>query len=148
MSEKTLQTLFCPQLGATASKVFKPVIPLRCETNFSGTMVQLCAGCERPIVDRFLLNVLDRPWHVKCVQCCECNARLAERCFSREGKLFCKTDFFRYVSLILGCLKSVVDYMPVFSTIFYHWYYRITLNVLHPQFLFQEPSILRNSSFV
>ncbi|KAM7399857.1 hypothetical protein PAMP_019098 [Pampus punctatissimus] len=24
-----------------------------------------CAGCERPILDRFLLNVLDRAWHVK-----------------------------------------------------------------------------------
>ncbi|KAJ7995859.1 hypothetical protein DPEC_G00231090 [Dallia pectoralis] len=24
-----------------------------------------CAGCDRPILDRFLLNVLDRPWHIK-----------------------------------------------------------------------------------
>ena len=50
-----------------------------------------CAGCKRPILDRFLLNVLDRAWHVKCVQCCECKCNLTEKCFSREGKLYCKT---------------------------------------------------------
>lgn len=54
-----------------------------------------CAGCERPILDRFLLNVLDRAWHVKCVQCCECKCNLTEKCFSREGRLYCKNDFFR-----------------------------------------------------
>lgn len=58
------------------------------------TMVH-CAGCKRPILDRFLLNVLDRAWHVKCVQCCECKCNLTEKCFSREGKLYCKNDFFR-----------------------------------------------------
>lgn len=56
-----------------------------------------CAGCERPILDRFLLNVLDRAWHAKCVQCCECKCNLTEKCFSREGRLYCKNDFFRYV---------------------------------------------------
>uniref|UniRef100_A0A803SRV9 LIM zinc-binding domain-containing protein n=1 Tax=Anolis carolinensis TaxID=28377 RepID=A0A803SRV9_ANOCA len=56
-------------------------------------MMVHCAGCERPILDRFLLNVLDRPWHIKCVQCCECKCNLTEKCFSREGKLYCKNDF-------------------------------------------------------
>ncbi|NP_999810.1 Lim homeodomain transcription factor 1 [Strongylocentrotus purpuratus] len=72
-------------------------------------MVQVCAGCERPILDRFLLNVLDRPWHVKCVQCCECKAKLTEKCFSREGKLFCKNDFFRrYGTKCAGCLQGIL----------------------------------------
>lgn len=60
-----------------------------------GDMMVHCAGCERPILDRFLLNVLDRAWHAKCVQCCECNCNLTEKCFSRDGKLYCKMDFFR-----------------------------------------------------
>lgn len=60
-----------------------------------GAMMVHCAGCERPILDRFLLNVLDRAWHIKCVQCCECKTNLSEKCFSREGKLYCKNDFFR-----------------------------------------------------
>ncbi|KPP65379.1 LIM/homeobox protein Lhx5-like [Scleropages formosus] len=60
-----------------------------------------CAGCERPILDRFLLNVLDRAWHVKCVQCCDCKCNLTEKCFSRDGKLYCKNDFFRGVPPLL-----------------------------------------------
>ncbi|XP_041054000.1 LIM/homeobox protein Lhx1-like [Cetorhinus maximus] len=67
-----------------------------------------CAGCERPILDRFLLNVLDRAWHVKCVQCCECKCNLTEKCFSREGKLYCKNDFFRrFGTKCAGCYQGI-----------------------------------------
>jgi len=59
-------------------------------------MLLLCAGCDGPILDRFLLNVLDRVWHAKCVQCCECGCPLADKCFARDGRLFCRQDFFRY----------------------------------------------------
>ncbi|MED6232236.1 LIM/homeobox protein Lhx5 [Ataeniobius toweri] len=71
-------------------------------------MMVLCAGCERPILDRFLLNVLDRAWHAKCVQCCECNCNLTEKCFSRDGKLYCKMDFFRrFGTKCAGCLQGI-----------------------------------------
>ncbi|TNN01426.1 hypothetical protein fugu_010808 [Takifugu bimaculatus] len=67
-----------------------------------------CAGCERPILDRFLLNVLDRAWHVKCVQCCECKCNLTEKCFSREGRLYCKNDFFRrFGTKCGGCFQGI-----------------------------------------
>ncbi|EMP37708.1 Protein AATF [Chelonia mydas] len=67
-----------------------------------------CAGCKRPILDRFLLNVLDRAWHVKCVQCCECKCNLTEKCFSREGKLYCKNDFFRcFGTKCAGCSQGI-----------------------------------------
>ncbi|XP_040193761.1 LIM/homeobox protein Lhx1 isoform X2 [Rana temporaria] len=67
-----------------------------------------CAGCERPILDRFLLNVLDRAWHVKCVQCCECKCNLTEKCFSRESKLYCKNDFFRrFGTKCAGCSQGI-----------------------------------------
>ncbi|KAE8285363.1 LIM/homeobox protein Lhx5 [Larimichthys crocea] len=71
-------------------------------------MMVHCAGCERPILDRFLLNVLDRAWHAKCVQCCECNCNLTEKCFSRDGKLYCKMDFFRrFGTKCAGCLQGI-----------------------------------------
>ncbi|CAL8362717.1 unnamed protein product [Lota lota] len=67
-----------------------------------------CAGCDRPILDRFLLKVLDRTWHVKCVQCCECKSNLTEKCFSREGRLYCKTDFFRrFGTKCGGCAQGI-----------------------------------------
>ncbi|XP_023217914.1 LIM/homeobox protein Lhx5-like [Centruroides sculpturatus] len=70
-------------------------------------MVQ-CAGCDRPILDRFLLHVLDRSWHAKCVQCCECKCNLTEKCFSRDGKLYCRNDFFkRYGTKCAGCAQGI-----------------------------------------
>ncbi|CAL9685783.1 unnamed protein product [Knipowitschia caucasica] len=68
-----------------------------------------CASCEKPIADKFLLKVLDRPWHVKCVQCCECKCSLSEKCFSREGRLYCKNDFFRrFGTKCGGCAQGIL----------------------------------------
>ncbi|KAK7087227.1 LIM/homeobox protein Lhx1-like isoform X2 [Littorina saxatilis] len=67
-----------------------------------------CAGCERPILDRFLLNVLDRQWHVKCVQCSDCKCNLTEKCFFKEGHLYCRSDFFRrYGTKCAGCTQGI-----------------------------------------
>ncbi|XP_076434654.1 uncharacterized protein LOC143274666 [Babylonia areolata] len=67
-----------------------------------------CAGCERPILDKFLLNVLDRDWHVKCLQCCECKSNLTEKCFFRDGQLYCRTDFFRrFGTKCAGCTQGI-----------------------------------------
>lgn len=71
-------------------------------------MIQ-CAGCELPILDRFLLSVLDRSWHAKCVQCCECKCNLTEKCFSRDGKLYCRNDFFkRFGTKCAGCSQGIL----------------------------------------
>ncbi|XP_044079390.1 LIM/homeobox protein Lhx1-like [Siniperca chuatsi] len=68
-----------------------------------------CSSCEKPILDRFLLKVLDRPWHIKCVQCCECKCTLTEKCFSREGRLYCKNDFFRrFGTKCDGCAQGIL----------------------------------------
>ncbi|CAL1266981.1 LIM/homeobox protein Lhx5-like isoform X1 [Argiope bruennichi] len=70
-------------------------------------MVQ-CAGCDRPIMDRYLCSVLDRSWHAKCVLCCECKCTLQEKCFSREGKLYCRNDFFkRFGTKCSGCSQGI-----------------------------------------
>ncbi|GIX78203.1 hypothetical protein CEXT_27111 [Caerostris extrusa] len=53
-----------------------------------------CAGCEQPILDRFILKVLERSWHGKCLKCIDCQAQLADKCFARNGQVFCKDDFF------------------------------------------------------
>jgi len=79
----------------------------------AGGMLLLCAGCDGPILDRFLLNVLDRVWHAKCVQCSECRCALADKCFARDGRLFCRQDFFRYVKRHHAHALSCQRFCPV-----------------------------------
>ncbi|XP_026468321.1 LIM/homeobox protein Lhx3 isoform X1 [Ctenocephalides felis] len=63
-----------------------------------------CGGCHELILDRFILKVLERTWHAKCLQCSECGAQLADKCFARNGQLYCKEDFFkRYGTKCSGC---------------------------------------------
>ncbi|XP_072015512.1 LIM/homeobox protein Lhx3-like isoform X3 [Amphiura filiformis] len=67
-----------------------------------------CAGCEQPILDRFILKVLDRSWHAKCLQCADCGTQLSDRCFSRGGQVFCKEDFFkRFGTKCSACDKGI-----------------------------------------
>lgn len=61
----------------------------------SPSSIALCAGCNLPILDPYLYNVLDLPWHQACIHCFDCHIPLTEKCFSREGKLFCRDDFFK-----------------------------------------------------
>ncbi|CAG0879887.1 unnamed protein product, partial [Cyprideis torosa] len=56
---------------------------------------QFCAGCDKPILERWVMHVTNRTWHARCVRCSVCRGTLEERCFSRDGKLFCKDDFFK-----------------------------------------------------
>ncbi|XP_044763435.1 LIM/homeobox protein Lhx5 isoform X2 [Coccinella septempunctata] len=78
----------------------------RCEP--AAGMLIACAGCDKPILDKFLLNVLERPWHASCVRCFDCHAPLTDKCFSRESKLFCRSDFFRrYGTKCGGCGQGI-----------------------------------------
>lgn len=60
-----------------------------------GKMIVCCNGCQKPITGKFLVTVLERTWHAECVRCTDCGCALTDKCFSREGKLFCRSDFFR-----------------------------------------------------
>ena len=67
------------------------------ESGYPHELLQHCGGCGEPIIDRYLLNVLDKTWHASCVRCVDCNLPLTEKCYSRDGRLFCRDDFFRLV---------------------------------------------------
>ncbi|XP_019871244.2 LIM/homeobox protein Lhx3 isoform X7 [Aethina tumida] len=63
-----------------------------------------CGGCHELILDRFILKVADRTWHAKCLQCSDCRIQLTDKCFARNGQLFCKDDFFkRFGTKCAGC---------------------------------------------
>ena len=57
---------------------------------------QICARCSQPIVDSHLTLLMDLCWHEKCVICDDCGEILKVSCYSRNGDLFCKEDFYKY----------------------------------------------------
>ncbi|XP_026568380.1 LIM/homeobox protein Lhx3 [Pseudonaja textilis] len=70
--------------------------------------IPLCAGCNQHIVDRFILKVLDRHWHSKCLRCHDCQVQLAEKCFSRGESVYCKEDFFkRFGTKCAACQQGI-----------------------------------------
>ncbi|XP_072908957.1 LIM/homeobox protein Lhx3 isoform X1 [Hemitrygon akajei] len=70
--------------------------------------IPLCAGCNQHIVDRFILKVLDRHWHGKCLKCSDCQKQLTEKCFSRGDSVYCKEDFFkRFGTKCAACQQGI-----------------------------------------
>jgi len=55
----------------------------------------VCSHCKKPILDKYVLTVLDQPWHPGCVRCADCGSVLNEKCFARDGSLFCRKDFYK-----------------------------------------------------
>ena len=56
-----------------------------------------CIGCSREIRDPFILRVAPNlTWHAACLKCEECQQYLDENCtcFVRDGKTYCKQDYF------------------------------------------------------
>lgn len=82
-----------------------------------------CAGCARPILDRFLLHFLDKTWHSGCVKCQMCRKLLDEKCFYKEGKIYCREDFYRcFGPKCAGCGSGIVpqDYVRKAREKVYH----------------------------
>ncbi|XP_043275864.1 LIM/homeobox protein Lhx3 isoform X4 [Venturia canescens] len=63
-----------------------------------------CGGCQEAILDRYVLRVLERCWHARCLTCRDCGARLTNKCFAKNGHVFCKDDFYkRFGTKCAGC---------------------------------------------
>uniref|UniRef100_A0A8C5J641 LIM homeobox transcription factor 1-alpha n=1 Tax=Junco hyemalis TaxID=40217 RepID=A0A8C5J641_JUNHY len=68
----------------------------------------VCEGCQRVILDRFLLRLNDSLWHEQCVQCASCKEPLQTTCFYRDKKLYCKLDYEKLFAVkCAGCLEAV-----------------------------------------
>ncbi|KAL5011426.1 hypothetical protein ScPMuIL_009977 [Solemya velum] len=69
---------------------------------------EICAGCQRPIEDRFLLKVMENSWHEQCLQCTICQMPLTGSCFARDRKIYCKLDYDKlFGTKCNGCLQSI-----------------------------------------
>ncbi|CRK93492.1 CLUMA_CG007028, isoform A [Clunio marinus] len=95
----------CDILRKSPSSDYRvPLINLDDLPKFLLATIPKCGGCHEFILDRFILKVSDRTWHAKCLQCNDCHAQLNEKCFIRNGQLFCKDDFFkRYGTKCASC---------------------------------------------
>lgn len=65
-----------------------------------------CAGCGAKIIDRYLLEALDRYWHNGCLKCSCCHVTLADigsSCFTKGGMILCKNDYIRIFGTSGAC---------------------------------------------
>lgn len=63
-----------------------------------GQSSQECAGCLKPITERFLLKALDMFWHEDCLKCGCCDCRLGEvgsTLYTKANLILCKRDYLR-----------------------------------------------------
>jgi len=65
------------------------------DTATAAIMLMTCTHCNQPILDKYVLTVLEKPWHPACVRCVDCGLVLNEKCFARDGHLFCRDDFYK-----------------------------------------------------
>ncbi|XP_011494973.1 PREDICTED: LIM/homeobox protein Lhx4 isoform X2 [Ceratosolen solmsi marchali] len=72
--------------------------------NIIYSSIPKCGGCQKAILDRYVLRVMDRCWHAGCLTCRDCGVRLSDKCYARNGHVFCKDDFFkRFGTKCAGC---------------------------------------------
>ncbi|CAF0857994.1 unnamed protein product [Didymodactylos carnosus] len=71
--------------------------------------VSQCFGCAQSIYDPLISNVLDRFWHPDCVKCYSCRTILSDKCYSRDGKLFCKDDFYRHFGHYCASCHTIIQ---------------------------------------
>ncbi|ODN04015.1 LIM/homeobox protein Lhx2 [Orchesella cincta] len=66
--------------------------------NTSGSGNNICSGCGQRILDRYYVLAVDRQWHNECLKCHSCGIVLSNQltCFSRDGLILCKEDYYRY----------------------------------------------------
>ncbi|KAG9342193.1 hypothetical protein JZ751_016695 [Albula glossodonta] len=68
---------------------------------FGSDSEALCAGCGGRIADRYYLLAVDKQWHMRCLRCSECKHNLESEltCFSKDGGIYCKEDYYRRFSV-------------------------------------------------
>uniref|UniRef100_A0A7N8YED0 LIM domain kinase 1 n=1 Tax=Mastacembelus armatus TaxID=205130 RepID=A0A7N8YED0_9TELE len=70
----------------------------------AGGSLPVCAGCKQRIYDEQYLQALNNDWHTICFRCCECSASLSHWYYEKDGRLFCKKDYWaKFGELCHGC---------------------------------------------
>nr|CDS29656.1 LIM:homeobox protein Lhx4 [Hymenolepis microstoma] len=68
----------------------------------------VCSRCSEEVHEKTLLLVLDQYWHAKCLYCPDCGVSLVNKCFYREGEVYCREDFFkRFGTKCASCEEGI-----------------------------------------
>jgi LIM homeobox protein 3/4 len=55
-----------------------------------------------------VLKVDEQFFHMKCLKCAVCELKLDDKCFSRDGRVYCREDFFRqFGTKCSGCGNGI-----------------------------------------
>uniref|UniRef100_A0AAY4EM39 LIM domain kinase 1 n=1 Tax=Denticeps clupeoides TaxID=299321 RepID=A0AAY4EM39_9TELE len=74
----------------------------------AGGSLPVCAGCRQHIYDEQYLQALNTDWHTVCFRCCECSASLSHWYYEKDGRLFCKKDYWaKFGELCHGCSEPI-----------------------------------------
>ncbi|XP_042894962.2 LIM homeobox transcription factor 1-beta isoform X1 [Parasteatoda tepidariorum] len=69
---------------------------------------ELCTACQQPIIDRYIMRVMDNYWHEGCLTCSVCHIHLSHTCYSRDRKLYCKADYDKLFAVkCTGCVLPI-----------------------------------------
>lgn len=60
-----------------------------------------CGSCLQPICDRYIMKVVETPYHERCLQCVSCCCSLSNTCYQKDNKLYCRIDYERWVLKII-----------------------------------------------
>ena len=65
------------------------------DINYNSCYGNVCLNCGLPILETFVLKLKGFSYHEHCLCCSVCKAPLgeAEKCFFRDGNIYCKDDF-------------------------------------------------------
>lgn len=68
-------------------------------------------------MDRYLVKVSGKAWHTGCLKCCMCGLELGKEatCYTKEDKIYCKTDYARFVQICVLICCSIFAKFHVYS---------------------------------
>ncbi|KHJ77467.1 LIM domain protein [Oesophagostomum dentatum] len=54
-----------------------------------------CRVCSGKITDRYMSRIDSKVYHESCVRCCVCDVQLQEKCYEKDGQLYCSTHYYK-----------------------------------------------------
>ena len=70
-------------------------------------------------MDRYLVKVSGKAWHTGCLKCCMCGLELGKEatCYTKEDKIYCKTDYARLAFVCLLACSSTSYFVCVCASL-------------------------------